>query len=152
MTVSDESNDLVSERQRLLESLILDGTRCLWVAEEYVDQISRVLGQMPLRDLRRLSELEFWFLAPDRLFGRTTRMGHSVHQGERIVFLSPELLGEQQQDISAVIAHELAHVLLGHEEEASPDARPEAENSERDADALIRDWGFQLSSRLFDRK
>jgi Zn-dependent peptidase ImmA (M78 family) len=38
----------------------------------------------------------------------------------------------------SIIAHELAHLVLGHEETPSSNALEEAEKGEREADALVQ--------------
>jgi hypothetical protein len=55
------------------------------------------------------------------------------------------------EGIQAVIALELAHVFLGHEESPSADARRQAEDDERQADDLVQRWGFDLTSLTRNR-
>jgi hypothetical protein len=140
----DENN--VTERERCIEDLLLDGTTHLWVEEPFFSLIKSVLEQLPLEVLKQLREKEFRFLAPNRRFlGRVTRLDHNYRSGELLVFLSPELLLHPLKKIHAVIAHELAHVFLGHEETPSADARRQGEDDERHADDLVQRWGFDLT-------
>jgi hypothetical protein len=44
--------------------------------------------------------------------------------------------------IRFTIAHEIAHIVLGHQECLSADAHAEAESGEREADELAQSWGF----------
>ena len=148
----DESgfNDEMSERERLIENLILDRSMHLWVADDFVPRIRSVLDRLPLANLKQLGEKEFKFLAPERLWGRVFHLPHSCSSADLVVFLSPELLALPPESSEAVIAHELAHVLLGHEETWLPSARDEALRGEREADDLARSWGFEPPP-LFDR-
>lgn len=99
------------------------------------------------RDLRKLTAEEFVLLAPDRVWGQVTRLGHNYRESELLVFLSPELLKiESEEGILAVSAHELTHVLLGHEETKSANAFEDARKGEADADVLATKWGFDISA------
>lgn len=131
-----------NERQRLIESLLLDGSTHLWIAETFVPHIQAVLEHIPLDYLRQLAEKDFRFLAPERVLGRVTQWNHALAIGDFVVFLSPELLTLSEEEIRTVIAHELAHLLLGHTEALSLSARHEAEKGERQADDLAKSWGF----------
>jgi hypothetical protein len=139
------------EHERLIESLIRDGSTHLWVGDEFFRHICSVLERLPIDVLRQLGEKEFRFLAPERVYGRVCRWNRPLQTGEIVVFLSPELLGRPLEEIQADIAHELAHLLLGHEEAPVPDAAQEARNGENEADALVRSWGFELRARMFQR-
>ena len=75
-----------------------------------------------------------------------------------IVYLSPTLVQKKADDspstalcdeqIQFTIAHELAHVFLGHQERLSADAHAEAESGEREADDLAQSWGFVRSEKF----
>ena len=146
-----EFTDEVSERERLIENLILDRSTHLWVADDFVPRIRNVLDRLPLANLKQLDEKDFKFLASEGFKGRAFRLSHNCSVGDLVVFLSPELLALPPESSEAVIAHELAHVLLDHEEIWLPNAHDEAERDEREADDLIRSWGFEPPPLLFDR-
>jgi hypothetical protein len=140
-------DETARKRERCIESLLLDGSTHLWVADSFFPLIKSVLQRLPLEALEQLMEKEFCFLAPDRCCGRVTRLDHNYRSGKLLVFLSPELLDQPSPEgIQTVIAHELAHVVLGHEESGSADARQEAAEGECQADDLIQRWGFDLTS------
>jgi hypothetical protein len=139
------------KRERHIENLLLDGSTHLWVGDEFVPLIRAVLERLPLHALEQLEGKVFRFLVPKNQFGRVTRLSRDCRRGELIVFLSPELLLRPQVEGQLVIAHELAHVVLGHEEGVSVNAEETCAEDERDADDLIRSWGFDTSGPLFDR-
>jgi hypothetical protein len=127
----------------LIEQVYLDRSTVLWVDETFYQNILSVLQQLPNEALAELSERDFKFLAPGPFLGRVTRLDNSLNIGDRVIFLSPELLGRSEEAIRFVIAHELAHVVLGHEEEPCEDARAAAEQDEKAADHLAESWGFR---------
>jgi hypothetical protein len=129
------------ERQRAIESLLLDGSTHLWIGDEFFFHIQAVLEHIPLDYLRKLMEVDFTFLGPDRVFGRVMQWEHRA-TGKFVVFLSPELLACPKEDLRTGIAHELAHLILGQTETPSPNAQQEAEEDERRADDLAKSWGF----------
>jgi hypothetical protein len=145
------ANTPALERERHIENLLLDGSTHLWMADKFVPLIKSVLQQIPIDALEQLEASDFQFLAPEECLGRVTRLSHSYNQGDLVVFLSPELLRLPPEGAQAAIAHELAHVVLNHEEDASENAREDAEKGERDADGLVGRWGFNVSTPLFDR-
>jgi hypothetical protein len=130
------------EHQRAIESLLLDGYTHLWIADEFFFHIQAVLEHTPLEYLRRLLEIDFVWLAPERFLGRVTQLGRPLANDTFVIFLSPELLTYPTEEIRTTIAHELAHLVLGHKETPSSNARQEAEEDERQADDLAKSWGF----------
>ena len=73
-----------------------------------------------------------------------------------VVYLSPELIGKPQDEIEGVIANELAHVVLQHEEVGSTRREEALASALADEKAADRgELGFSrapfpgLSSRLF---
>ncbi len=115
--------DEVSRGERAIESLLLDGSRLLWVSEEFYRRIEKVLRRIPPDDLCRLSEIDFWFLAPDPgCSGMVTQFEHPVKVRDQVVFLSPALLAKSEAHVEWVIAHELAHVFLGQDDGPTSDA------------------------------
>ena len=128
-------------REHLVESVYLDGSRVLWVDETFHHQIVSVLRQLPNEALAELCDRDFKFLTPGPFLGRATRLDKSLNRGDGVIFLSPELL-RSEETLRFVIAHELAHVVLGHEEEPCEDARVVAEQGEKAANDLAESWGF----------
>jgi hypothetical protein len=138
-TLTDMETD---ERQRAIEALLLDGSNHLWIGDEFLYDIQAVLEKIPLDYLRKMMEIDFEWLAPERSLGRVTQLGHRLAKDAFVIFLSPELLTYPKEEIRTVIAHELAHLALWHKETPSPNARQEAEEGERQADDLAKSWGF----------
>lgn len=74
-------------------------------------------------------------------------------QNDCIVYLSPELLSAPLEEIRGVIAHELAHVFLGHDEVSMPLGQAEivGNRDEDAADRLAESWGFKLPASYRER-
>lgn len=65
-----------------------------------------------------------------------------------IMYLAPNLEDMVQDDVNSIVAHEFAHVLLGHrwaERQGSSvsESRHEDEPYEIEADKLVEKWGFK---------
>ena len=143
--------DLNDDRQYFVSQLI-DGSRKSWLGRDFLIPLLDVLNSphVSTNVLKQLAEDEFIFFAPDRNFvGRVFDISPTT---ERIVYLSPELL-EPSHDIRAVIAHELAHLFLRHEEAPIPSesASVTARRNEQEADKLAESWGFKLPPSYTDR-
>jgi hypothetical protein len=106
------------ERGYLISQLINEG-QTISLSTEFRNHIVDVLSSpnLPIHQLRILTESDISFFASGpNILGQVLELHRAIG---RIVYLSSKLL-EQPSDIKAVIAHELAHVLLGHGEESSP--------------------------------
>lgn len=68
--------------------------------------------------------------------GKRKRMIIAPHA--RVIYLGPELERIAWDRILAVVAHELAHIILGH----PVYSREEYDKNEEEAWALIREWGY----------
>lgn len=124
------------------------------MADVFKFHIEYVLRHLPTDVLSKLNDIEFRFLAPDPIFlGLVTQL-HRRKDLERrgkvrrrtletVVYLSPKLIGKGDDEIRGVIAHELAHLFLGHKDDPSINAAQEAEDGEREANELARKWGFE---------
>jgi IrrE N-terminal-like domain len=72
--------------------------------------------------------------------------------GERLLlYLSPRLEAKPQSEVDFTVAHEFAHVSLGHQQPGATRVPPdtvvqshEDVPSEQDADRLAESWGFAL--------
>jgi hypothetical protein len=58
---------------------------------------------------------------------------------DHFIYLAPCLERRPQDSVDATVAHEFAHVLLGHGEVVDPD---DPLRQEREADLLIQKWGY----------
>ena len=85
----------------------------------------------------------------------------AVHHGFRSIckhsrfarfggFLSPRLERKSQARVNSVVAHEFAHVILGHDGDSFPvDKVPKKYKdlpAEKAADALIESWGYRAAN------
>ncbi len=62
-----------------------------------------------------------------------------------VVLLSPELERHPQSYVNGVVAHEIAHVYLGHVTRRRYFGGVLAERAEPQADALAKAWGFRCA-------
>lgn len=98
---------------------------------------------LPARVVRRFPLVRIF--APLALWGEVLALPCN---GEVLVYLSPELEQMPQRCVNYVVAHEFAHVALGHYGPGFPyadtlwvahhDEKPE----EQAADALVVEWGY----------
>jgi hypothetical protein len=63
---------------------------------------------------------------------------------EDLIVLSNELCGLPLEEACGIVAHEIAHVILGH---TGRDPLADYERKENEAEALIISWGFAPSKR-----
>jgi hypothetical protein len=134
----------IDSRTRLIEGLILDEFTHLWVSDEFISPIVSVLNQLPTKDLEALADTDFVFLAPSNILGLVFTWQRKVEVGQRVVYLSPALLSLPTTDLRAMVAHELAHVLLKHDDAPSSQAAKVAEQGENEADEMVKRWGFTI--------
>ena len=118
--------------------------------------IVEVLRRIPETDFLRLEEMTEtfeWFIPhydtlgtvmpfycthPEEPSGEGNQM--TLKSFSRVLYLSP-LLGDVDKDIAvAVVAHELAHIILDHILISSPE---EYNRQEDEAWKLVRKWGFE---------
>ena len=57
-------------------------------------------------------------------------------EGAAFIYLSPELESVDQDSVDSTVAHEFAHMLLGHH------LRAWRVGDEKEADEMIKGWGF----------
>jgi hypothetical protein len=134
----------VGLRTRLIEGLILDESTHSWVCDEFIPPIQRVLSLLPTNDLEALVETDFLFLAPADHLGLVFTWPRTVSTGQRVVYLSPKLLSLPTTELQAIVAHELAHVLLNHDDAPSSQAAEIAAEGEKEADEMLKKWGFAI--------
>ena len=130
-TEQEEREDYVSQ--------LLDTSNNPWLGVGFLRHVRRVFARLPLSVLQELVQKEVGFFAPDHSYwGMVRQLDPTALEGKLIVYLSPELLSYPRDKIEPVIAHELAHVVLGHKEE--PKTKPmEDEDAAND---LAKSWGF----------
>jgi hypothetical protein len=103
-----------------------------------------VLMLLPDDDFDRFMELRPIILCfPEA--GRAFQFLHPVPPEQRqvraiYVHISPECVSWETEELLNTIAHETAHLILGHPEMRPPQLRHE---TEAEADALSMKWGFK---------
>lgn len=124
--------------------------------------IAEVLCCMPEEDygkLRELCEQEAyqWFIPPAHVLARVDPFGANVYPPQepgrksqlgpyaRVIYLSPALEKRAFSIVLASVAHELAHLVLGHKiMEIQPDQYLEQEEQ---AWNLVAAWGFEEEAK-----
>ena len=139
------------EREYLISQLI-DESQNISLSTEFRNHIVDVLSSknLPINQLRILAESDISFFASGpNILGRVLELNRSIG---RIVYFSPTLL-EIPSDIKAIIAHELAHVVLGHGQESSSteEVSAAARHDEKKADKLAESWGFRVPESYRNR-
>lgn len=144
------------------ETLVMG--RALHVAPEFAPYIRAVLVNLPSDVKEKLMELEVVFLAVEKsLHGLvltlpSTLHAHPItaarfpnlhtHPGGKVVYFSPLLFESSPERIRFTIAHEIAHVVLGHTDDFSPNAQEIAKRQEQEADEQAERWGFERPSTV----
>jgi hypothetical protein len=128
--------------------------------------VAHVLCQMPESDYWQLAGLsrDFWFqlfVPKDPAFGKLEAFdfhreglyGTGERPRVRVLYLSPTLESLPWSIVVAVVAHELAHVVLRHE---VPLPCAERDQKEREAWSLAETWGYKEEVRktraAYDRR
>jgi hypothetical protein len=139
---------------------IIDGMFS-YLDSAYLPHVKSVLNSAPITDLEKLADSNVALFAIDPNFSALTLDPRSFDGP--IIYLSPHLLSRPESEIRAVIAHEFAHVVLGHmnpPEVNALDKRAEsgekttyelAKSDEEAADRLAESWGFKLPQSYTDR-
>jgi SAM-dependent methyltransferase len=123
--------------------------------------LEQVLSTLPPEPYQRLKEeaARFdWFIPSDTMLGqvrpfRATVDHPTVDAGSvpqaRVVYLSPLLEQQEWPVVVTVVAHELAHVILGHRLlDLDREAYDHQEQAVRKA---VRQWGFQVEADQADQ-
>ncbi len=126
-----------------------------------------VLMRLPQKDfvrLKRKADSFHWFIpdagtlgllhpfpptVPERkLQTQRGKPPRTIVEMARVLYLSPYLEGELAVAI-AVVAHELAHVVLNHELVTNSNRQDEAQEAQ--AWAKVREWGFTKEERQYKK-
>jgi hypothetical protein len=122
---------------------LLDSEYVLSIAPEFVEHVEAVLQKLSKRAIRKIIDRQILIFAPGKKFTGLCLDLPAYEDDRVLLYLSPELANGSVDQIRHTIAHELAHVVLGHSEEPpSPEAKIVGEICERDADQLAAQWGF----------
>lgn len=114
----------------------------------------RVWERIPADTLQDLPSVTVFAPSPCKR-GEVLPFGGRFEQNAAFVYLSPTLESEPQVQVDFTVAHEFAHVVLGHHFHSHPDICLSADQSakithnfevpaEIKADALTESWGFKV--------
>ncbi len=142
----------MEEEREYFISQLIDEPRNISLSTEFRNYLVDVLNSpnLPINQLQILAESDISFFASEpNILGRVFEWKRSIG---RIVYFSPTIL-EMPSDIKAIIAHELAHVVLGHREESSSTAEVSAaaRHDEKETDKLAESWGFRVPESYRNR-
>ena len=152
-TLNDISNDMVLPGCGLGQTALLQSQRYAALVD--------VLLRMPEDDYRRLVDMidDFeWFIPDDQIHGMNCPLRATVfpekEPGSRLqpasyahtIYLSPLLETWACDTVIAVVAHELAHFILGHSLWTQP-----KQNQDQEADVFQRicAWGFEKEAKKY---
>src|SRR5947209_12543791 len=103
---------------------LLDEQSTLWLAPQFVKLLWFILSNLPQTVLKTLIDRNTIIFAPDPTFsGRAMVVPRSMEADGYLLYLSPALVQKRtdesstalcDEQIQFAIAHELAHVVLGH--------------------------------------
>jgi hypothetical protein len=113
-----------------------------WLGREYVDDLREVMSKLPSDALQMLCKAPPIFVAPPRGFSGCVGSVPSGVRWNRWVYLSPTLLVIERSEAQHVIAHEFAHVVLGHPIFTMSYDREYHRRAEEEANRLAAEWGF----------
>ena len=115
--------------------------------------IAEVLRRLPDQDFEMLDSKvdDFdWFIPHEHVYGRIQPFpatqqvqlpsGTPSARLAVVLYLSPKLEEEEWDLVVAVVAHELAHLVLGHSLFSSNE---DYERNEKEVDAKLHEWGFE---------
>ena len=103
--------------------------------------IRRVCERVPAETLEDLNVAVF---APSQhIFGQAYPAMGPVMSSKTLIYLSPDLEKQTQDDADFTVAHEFAHAVLGH----GADWTKNGPGIEDEADELTVKWGFILPHR-----
>jgi hypothetical protein len=98
--------------------------------------------RVPVRWLNRLPQAIVFAPSPHK-WGESFPWFSPVSTKESLgafIYLSPELESLSQQKVNSTVAHEFAHIMLGHHDSSATDGD---ESKESEADLLISKWGYR---------
>lgn len=113
-------------------------------------QGSKFMKSMVIKTLQFFPEeiIEFitqkaWFVGSFEDGWAFTLRGDELKKDEYLIFLSDELLQEDEKQIVWTIAHEIGHVVLGHRNSiGKPQSKGEIKKQEKEADDFAKKYLF----------
>jgi len=105
-----------------------------------------VLLALPDKDFEHFMEQRPLLLCLPQLLGKTFRRLFPIPPGAEpikvnFIYLSPNIDRWSEKNLVNTIAHEIAHLVLGHQDIRDAKHKPRSE-TEAEADALSKKWGF----------
>lgn len=80
-----------------------------------------------------------WFVSSFEDGWAFTLKGDELKKDEYLIFLSDELLRENENQIKYTILHEIGHVILGHKNAIrAPQSKSEIKKQEKEADEFVK--------------
>jgi len=129
------------------------------------DAIMEVLRRLPEKDYKKLerksTDNEFqWFIPPYDLLGEVYPFTSNIFDEKKdrfklmpyakVLFLSPILEEKNFDIVTAVTAHELAHIILGHKTVFVDDKTYKTQ--ERTAWNKVIEWGFKKEEKKYRKE
>ena len=127
-----------------------------FVRDKAVSKRLKALSNLHTKLWRLDKQIDFGSLPTVVIFAPTVREGGHVRPGilptgALFMYLAPTLEFDSQPDVDHTVAHEFAHVVLGHcanSKHTVVDGLPhEQQPRELEADALASEWGFPRRKR-----
>lgn len=134
--------------REIMEDLSVWGDAAVMVGLPSLKEIiARTLARLPETIRGRARSIVFMGLAYEQL-GEAFEMYFPLAPGEdaataKVVLLSERLCKKSAAKAESCVAHEIAHVVLGHTDVKG--TKSKGANIEREADDLAEEWGFRRS-------
>ena len=140
-----------SQKKVLLDELLPE--RIMPDSKQRNDAIEEVLRRIPGTDYKKIKEkvgFFVWFIPHHHPYGMVWPFPKptSCSSYEWAIYLSPALEKASWDIIIAVVAHELAHIVLNHQTTISAQ---DQEAKEDEAYTLICKWGFEKEAKTHKR-
>ncbi len=145
-SVNTDLNEEPADQPPIINRLFARTTS--WLGTAYRKHIPKVFLQLPQDVQEDLVNRKPAFVARDAnalgdaLPMRDADDDEDFWEDPWIIYLSPECLRLPLEEIEYTIAHEFAHLHLGHESRPSPKAREDATQGEQEANDLAETWEF----------
>lgn len=104
--------------------------------------VAKTLQHFPQEIIDKITKTT-WFVSSFEDGWAFTLRGDELKRGEHLVFLTDELLDQDEEQIVWSIAHEIGHVILGHRNSIGKvQSKAEVKRQEKEADEFVRTWGL----------
>jgi hypothetical protein len=104
--------------------------------------VIKTLGFFPENIIKFVTR-NVWFVSSFEDGWAFTLRGNELKRSEYLIFLSDELLREDEKQIMWTIAHEIGHVILGHRNSiGKTQSKSEVKKQEKEADEFAKEYLF----------